>query len=137
MIKHCAWLISDVMNDALKPFGLCYKNYVIMVLIYSNSDNTANPSDLCLGMGETRSNMTRLCDELVDRGWAQRVTNPEDRRRVDLSLTSEGIALLEQVLPMLRTRNKAVYSVFDEQQTQVIEERLIRLMQSLEAHRDV
>jgi len=53
--------------------------------------------------------MTRICDELVDRGWMRRVPNAEDRRRVDLSLTDAGMALLKSVAPQMRAHADAFY----------------------------
>lgn len=38
--------------------------------------------------------MTRMIAALVERGLVQRVTNSEDRRRVAVSLTPEGLAVL-------------------------------------------
>ena len=73
-----------------------------MMVLYSRPENLANPSELSDATGETRGNMTRICDELVDKGLVRRVPNAEDRRRVDLSLTDAGMALLNAVAPQLR-----------------------------------
>jgi MarR family transcriptional repressor of emrRAB len=73
-----------------------------MMALYSRPENLANPSELSDATGETRGNMTRICDELVDKGWMRRVPNGEDRRRIDLSLTDTGMALLDEIAPRLR-----------------------------------
>ncbi len=136
LIKHCATLLGEVLSEVLRPHGLCYKNYLIMVMLYSHPDSTANPSELCLGMAETRSNMTRLTDELVERGWAQRITNSADRRRVDLSLTAAGEALLQTVMPRLRAHIAQIYGAFSESELDQLERSLLKLVAVLEAQRE-
>ena len=95
LIKQSHELIMDDLNNRLAPYGLSHVAYFAMNTLYSITDNLANPSELCAITGETRANMTRICDDLVEKALMRRVTNLEDRRRVDLSLTDEGIALLK------------------------------------------
>ncbi len=134
LIKHCSCLIADAMSDLLKPYGLCYKSYLIMVMMYSR-DDAINPSELCDSMGETRSNMTRLCDELVSRNLAQRVTNASDRRRIDLSLTDQGLVLIQKVLPLLRERIKQIYALLGDTLRNQLEEGLQGLLLAVEDSR--
>lgn len=41
---------------------------------------------------------TRLCDKLVANGWVDRVTRPDNRKEVQLSLTPPGRELVDEVL---------------------------------------
>ncbi len=134
LIKHCSCLIADTLSDLLKPYGLCYKSYLIMVMMYSR-DDAINPSELCDNMGETRSNMTRLCDELVGRDLAKRVTNAADRRRIDLSLTDHGLAIIQEVLPLLRERIKQMYARLGDTMRIQLEEGLQGLLLAVEDSR--
>jgi len=76
--------------------------------------------------------MTRICDELVDKGLMRRVTNQEDRRRVDLSLTDEGVALLKTAVPELRKKTHVMMSIFSEAEKATLVDLLTRLNQKLE-----
>ena len=53
-------------------------------------DGDHDVTRLAAHMGVSASAMTRLVDGLERRGWAQRVRGEDDRRRVDVALTSEG-----------------------------------------------
>jgi DNA-binding MarR family transcriptional regulator len=101
-MRACNVMMTERLGRLLEPFELSSVGYITMMALYSRVENLANPSELSDATGETRGNMTRICDELVDKGWMQRVPNPEDRRRVDLSLTESGMALLNKVAPQLR-----------------------------------
>lgn len=100
--RNCHTLMNERLGRILAPYGLTNLGYFTMMAICARPENLANPSELCELIGETRGNMTRICDDLVAKGWMRRVPNPEDRRRVDLSLTDEGMKLLNVVAPMGR-----------------------------------
>ncbi|HEX7645744.1 MAG TPA: MarR family transcriptional regulator [Burkholderiaceae bacterium] len=133
LIKHNAGLLTDVLNRTVEPFGITGVAYVAMMTLQSTPENLANPSELCVATSETRSNMTRITDELVAKGLIKRVANEQDRRRVDLSLTEAGMELLRQVVPVLRKKTQMIYSVFSEETKAAFESELIKLKQVLES----
>lgn len=134
LIKHNAGLLSDVLNKVLEPYGISSVGYIAMMMLQGTTDNLANPSDICVATGETRSNMTRIVDELVQKGLIKRITNEEDRRRVDLSLTEAGSELLRTVVPMIRKGNEVVFSVFSPEAKAVFEADMIKLKNALETY---
>jgi len=109
LMRSCNIMMSERANRMLEPHGLTAMAYITMMSLYSRPQNLANPSELSEVTGETRGNMTRICDDLVDKGWMRRVPNAEDRRRVDLSLTDAGMALLNSVAPQMRANADAFY----------------------------
>jgi MarR family transcriptional repressor of emrRAB len=133
LIKHNTWLLQDLLNRTVEPYGISAVGYVAMMTLQSTAGNLANPSELCIATRETRSNMTRITDELADKGLIKRVPNEEDRRRVDLSLTSAGIELLKIVVPVIRAKTQAAFSVFSEETRAAFEAELIQLRQVLES----
>jgi len=132
LIKHNASLLHDVLNRTVEPYGISAVAYMAMMTLQSMSENLANPSELCIATSETRSNMTRITDELVDKGLIKRVPNEEDRRRVDLSLTDAGMQLLRTIVPIIRGKMQTVFSVFTDESKAAFELELIKLKQVLE-----
>jgi MarR family transcriptional repressor of emrRAB len=102
LMRGCNMMMHERLGTLLAPHDLTPLGYMTMMALYSRAENLANPSELSDTTGETRGNMTRICDDLVDKGWMKRVPNAEDRRRVDLSLTDSGMALLNDLSPRLR-----------------------------------
>jgi MarR family transcriptional regulator, negative regulator of the multidrug operon emrRAB len=102
LVRSCNVMMSERLGNLVAPHDLTGLGYITMMALYSRAENLANPSELSEATGETRGNMTRICDELVDKGWMRRVPNADDRRRVDLSLTDSGMALLNKLAPQLR-----------------------------------
>ena len=112
LTRHSSGLMTELIGRSLQPARLSCVCYLALVYLYGNPGNCANPSEISLAIGDTRTNMTRICDALVQRGLVHRVANSQDRRRVDLSLTAEGIALLHEVMPLVRQRVEQVMSAF-------------------------
>jgi len=109
LMRTCNIMMSERATRLLEPHGLTAVGFITMMALYSRPENLANPSELSDITGETRGNMTRICDDLVDKGWMRRVPNAEDRRRVDLSLTDAGMALLKTVAPHMRKNADEFY----------------------------
>jgi DNA-binding MarR family transcriptional regulator len=131
-MRTCNVMMNERLGRLLEPFELTSVGYITMMALYSGVENLANPSELSKATGETRGNMTRICDELVDKGWMQRVPNPEDRRRVDLSLTDSGMALLNKVAPQLRQNADDFYKrTFSKTEKATLQQLLAKFSEAL------
>lgn len=91
--------LDDRYNEFLADYGLNSTSLLALAMIYSSAEGKLNPSDLSDALLSSRTNVTRLSDELAEAGWVERRSSTQDRRRVELSLTGAGISLLEMVLP--------------------------------------
>jgi MarR family transcriptional repressor of emrRAB len=67
--------------------------------MYGSPDNALNPSQLADAAGEKSANVTRLTTQLCEKGYIARASSEDDRRKVTLTLTPAGIALIESFLP--------------------------------------
>lgn len=108
-MRICHHQMGERLAQLLAPYELSNLGYFAMMAICGRPEGLANPSELCEQLGETRGNMTRICDELVAKGWMRRVPNVEDRRRVDLSLTDSGMKVLNKIAPMARENAEAFF----------------------------
>lgn len=99
LIKHIHKRVHDDANAKLKPWGINHPEYNILMMIYGTEGFTLNPSQLADAAGEKSANITRLTNELCDKALIERTADAEDRRKVTLTLTSKGLALIESLLP--------------------------------------
>jgi len=91
--------LDERYNRRLAAHGLNSTTFLALAMLYGSADSRLNPSDLSDALISSRTNVTRLADELVGAGWVDRQPSHEDRRRVELSLTAAGTSLVESVLP--------------------------------------
>jgi len=99
LIKHLYKEIHDEANAVMKPYGLNHPEYNILMMMYGSPENALNPSQLADAAGEKSANVTRLTTQLCEKGYIARASSEDDRRKVTLTLTPEGIALIESFLP--------------------------------------
>jgi MarR family transcriptional repressor of emrRAB len=99
LVKHLYKEVHDEANAVMKPFGLNHPEYNILMMLYGSPDNAMNPSQLAEAAGEKSANITRLTTQLCDKGYIARAGSDEDRRKVTLTLTDEGLTLIENFLP--------------------------------------
>ncbi|SKB85397.1 MarR family transcriptional regulator [Luteibacter sp. 22Crub2.1] len=103
LIKHIYKEVHDEANAVTKPFGLNHPEYNILMMLYGSPDSAMNPSQLAEAAGEKSANITRLTTQLCDKGYIVRTGSDEDRRKVTLTLTPEGLELIESFLPDIVT----------------------------------
>ncbi len=119
LIHFAAKSLADDANTALKAQGLNYPSYAVMVMLFGAPDFCLTPGELTAATNEKPANITRLCDELARQNLLERRSDPNDRRRIHVTLTADGQARLTQALPAVMTvtqRRVARLSLSDQQQ---------------------
>lgn len=99
LIKHIHKHVHDDANALLKPWGINHPEYNLLMMLYGTDGYTLNPSQLAEAAGEKSANITRLTNELCDKGLIERTASDEDRRKIALTLSKAGIAMIESFLP--------------------------------------
>ena len=115
-----AWRISFLANFFPGPiyaqfqerFGLSRPGFVILFSLRHQDGLVAR--DICLVTGLPKNSISRAVTELETKGLIARDTDAEDRRAKPLKLTGPGRALLDEVVPLFKTRQKAMLAVLDE-----------------------
>ena len=70
----------------------------LRALVFIATRGPQNPGDVAVELGVHASNATRTSEKLVRLGLLERRENPADRRYVQLTLTPEGLRLVERVI---------------------------------------
>ncbi|HUA81431.1 MAG TPA: MarR family transcriptional regulator [Dyella sp.] len=103
LIKHIHKLLHDEANVLLKPHGINHPEYNLLMMLYGTTSGTMSPSELADAAGEKSANITRLTNELCEKGLIARSGSADDRRKVELSLTPQGHAAIDGFLPDICT----------------------------------
>jgi len=132
---HIAKALREVANRVLRPFDLNYVSFSTLMMLFGSRDNVVNPSTLCDVTGESRTNMTRIVDDLVVRGYIKRHPSTDDRRRIVLTLSTKGENLVKKILPKLWEEQKAIYRNFGTEEKKSLEELLKKQLAAIETVR--
>jgi MarR family transcriptional repressor of emrRAB len=131
--SYAAWV--ECIGRALHPHGLTHSAYVTLLAMHSRPHWVANPSLLAGVIAETRTNTTRICDRLTRQGLIRRVGSTSDRRRVDLTLTEAGEALVAAVVPQIDRLLDETFAIFSADERATLERMLERLNDGLTTSR--
>lgn len=90
-------VMSAVLAESVTPIAdhVTLAQYRALLIVAAHGPINLNAVAATLGVHP--SNATRACDRLVDGGLLTRTESAIDRRRVDLSLTGSGRALINAV----------------------------------------
>ena len=125
--------VTDDLNRLLADHGVNPTTSLALAMIYGSTDNRVNPCELSAALNSSRTNVTRLIDELEKQGWVERNVSPSDRRRIDLSLTPSGVALVEQYLPRQWDHIRSLWDDFDAAERATLERLLRKLLTHVNA----
>lgn len=92
------------------PKGMSYAraNLLIAVNVAHEEGNSARMVDIALDLGVTGRTLTTMVDSLEKQNLIRREIDPADRRAFQLVLTSEGSALVPQLIAELSEAAEAV-----------------------------
>jgi DNA-binding MarR family transcriptional regulator len=102
LIKRAHSMMLDVLEPVLEEHGYSYIQYVILS---SLRDGIAvNPKDICVQFRHNSGALTRVLDQLTERGLLERIRRGQDRRKVELQLTEAGREAVAGLIPLVVTK---------------------------------
>jgi len=78
----------------------------------------------------TSGSMTSMLDTLERRGLVRRMPHPDDRRKLRVDVTDDAVAILDEMLPSLHQRERAI---IDAALTKEEQKRLLDLVAKIQA----
>jgi MarR family transcriptional regulator, negative regulator of the multidrug operon emrRAB len=127
LIHHVSNEMNLLLRRLLKPSGLNEWEYRTLVMLQSGGRSGVPMAQLSHIAGETATNMTRICNQLVAGGWACRMTDAADRRKVMLTIMPKAEALLAKATPGIWEQLERGMNVFNPQEIAQLTKLLKRL----------
>ena len=101
--------------EALAAVGLQDHEYdTLHLLMIRDTPGHATPSALAADLGISNAGMTGRLASMEAAGYVQRTASVEDRRRVDIEVTTAGAAIWRQAMGMRGDEEQRVVSVLRE-----------------------
>lgn len=94
MVQRLVRIIHLFERDQIKPYGFTTSQCYVLVELKKNN---LTMNELSEKMNLTTSTMTRIINNLVRDGLIERTRDKEDRRVVVVGLTSNGVAVANQL----------------------------------------
>jgi DNA-binding MarR family transcriptional regulator len=134
LVKRAHSLMFDIMEPVIEQRGFSFIQYVVMS---SLRDGIAvNPKAICSQYRHDSGALTRIIDQLAERGLLERVRRDKDRRKVELQLTAAGRETIESLIPLVVDKLNEVLTDFSKAEVQELLRLLVKLNTTLQAHID-
>jgi DNA-binding MarR family transcriptional regulator len=85
----------------LKPYGISIQQFNVLRILRGQKGVAANLSTVQELMVNKMSNTTRLIDKLSVKSFVERIICKENRRKIELFITKEGLTFLEEIDPII------------------------------------
>ena len=96
-VLHTASSMLSRHRALLKPHGVTPEQFNILRILKGQQGQPIALRDISSRMIDRNSNTSRLIDKLTEKGLVQRESCPNDRRRVDIVLTPEGLHMTDML----------------------------------------
>jgi DNA-binding MarR family transcriptional regulator len=134
LVKRAHSLMLDIMEPVIEQRGFSFVQYVVMS---SLRDGIAvNPKTICAQFRHDSGALTRIIDQLAERGLLERVRRDKDRRKVELQLTAAGRETIESIIPLVVDKLNEVLTDFNKAEVQELLRLLVKLNTTLQEHID-
>ncbi|KRG68777.1 MarR family winged helix-turn-helix transcriptional regulator [Pseudoxanthomonas dokdonensis] len=101
LVKHLYKRIHDNANLLLREYGINHAEYDILMMLYGTAEQSLSPGEVAEATGEKSANITRLTDQLCEKGLITRSADANDRRKLVLALSGQGTDLIQRMLPQI------------------------------------
>lgn len=94
LLKHATLQLTSAADAGLNPLGIDSKDFGVLRLL--GGSEPRSQQEIAESIGVDRTTMVALIDALEGQGVVQRRTDPRDRRRNVVELTSAGVDLVQR-----------------------------------------
>jgi len=92
-------VLSDHFNELLKPYDLSSEQYNVLRILRGQKGCPANMCVIQERMLAKTSNTTRLVDKLLLKEFVTREVCPDNRRKIEVTITQKGLDVLKELDP--------------------------------------
>ena len=96
-LLRCGNRLEEELNAMTKSFGISLPQFNVLRILRGQKGKPANLSTLNEYMIHKMSNTTRLVDKLIEKKLVERCICQKNRRKVEITITQHGLALLESI----------------------------------------
>ncbi|TXG38924.1 MarR family winged helix-turn-helix transcriptional regulator [Seonamhaeicola maritimus] len=107
---YTACIVNKELNIVLKPYGISLQQFNVLRILRGQKGNSVTLATIQERMIAKMSNTTRLVDKLKKKGYVQKELNKENKRKIDITITREGLELLDKIDTLINSAEKKIIS---------------------------
>lgn len=120
------WLELNT-SHVLKEYDLSTQQFNVLRILRGSSPKPLNLLDIQERMMDKMSNATRLVEKLRQKGLLTRQQCDANRRKVDITITAKGLALLKELDPVMEKNHKHLVKRITKEEAIILSDLLDKL----------
>jgi len=96
LFSTTSWATEQI-SEVLKPHEISLPQFNVLRILRGQKGKPANLCTIQERMVNKMSNTTRLVDKLISKNLVERITCEKNRRKVEITITSEGLNFLKKL----------------------------------------
>jgi len=134
LVRRTSNLMLPQLEELFEDASLTFSQWTVLMALreWGHSTSAEIARDICHDAGS----LTRILDDLEQRDLIARVRSETDRRVVALSMTPQGLALVETLLPRVVEHWNGLLADFSHLEIKLLIKLLTRLTLATEGKRD-
>lgn len=111
----------------LRPYGISQEQYNILRILRGMHPEPATIKTLTERMLDKNSNASRLVEKLKQKKLLDRLECPNDRRRVDITITESGLRMLDETSLMMEGNMSTYFNTLTVEEAQQLNKLLDKM----------
>lgn len=120
-----------MLEPVFEAHGFTLVQYQVLALLRDGI--AVNPKDICAQFRHNSGALTRVIDQLAERGLLERSRRDRDRRKVELELTPAGREVIESLIPLVVDKLNLALADFSSEEVGELMRLLLKLNVSLQS----
>ena len=92
-----------------------FEHHILRIVAELGTEESVNVNKIAEILHMNPTQVTRELNELVRRKLVKKSPSPHDRRQILLTISERGIEILEEVAPLLKEINEAMFNEFSKE----------------------
>lgn len=126
LVFTSSW-VNDMHDGVFKPFDLSMSQFNVLRILRGKYPLSVSPSEIKEVMLDKSPDVTRLCDRLQKKKLISRVQDSLNRRKMLVTITNQGLELLEKVDPAVEGTYFKVRERLSEEELETLSDLLDKL----------
>lgn len=110
-------IINGKLNDVLKPYDISIQQFNVLRILRGQKGTPVSLASVHDRMINKMSNTTRLIDKLIKKGYVNKETNKSNKRKIDITITQEGLSFLDKIDHLIDSTEQDIISTLTHDET--------------------
>lgn len=122
-ILRAGKIIDHKVSEVLKEYKITHIQFNILRILEAGQPHKHSLGDVADGLLFPTSDVSRLLDRLVNRGLVHRTVCPKNRRKLEVTISRQGLDVINDAIPKIEKSLNGYYAsvIAEPERLQVID----------------